>query len=117
MKTDWTARGTTVPDPVRQRVEQQLGRLERFFKRPVEASAVLTEEGNGQGTSRKTFEIVLRSSFGTFTAQETSHDLTDGVNAVLARIESQVKRAHGKLVDGKRRADGEPWAADPVGAD
>jgi len=117
MKTDWTARGTNVPDPVRQRVEQQLDRLERLIKGNAEASAVLSQEGDDQGTARKTLEIVLRSRIGTFTAQESSHDLTEGVNAVLARLESQVRRAHDKLVNGKRRIEGEPWSAGVVGAE
>jgi len=118
MKTDWTARGTNVPDPVRQRVEQQLDRLERLIKGNAEASVVLSQEGDDQGTARRTFEVVLRSRIGTFTAQESSHDLTEGVNAVLARLESQVRRAHDKLVNGKRRGDGDPWpAAGVVGAE
>jgi ribosomal subunit interface protein len=117
MKTDWTARGTNVPEPIRQRVEQQLGRLERFLRDGAEASAVLSQEGDDQGTARRTLELVVRSRIGTFTAEESSHDLTDCANAVLSRIESQVRRTHDKLVNGKRRGEAEPWPGEVVGAD
>lgn len=117
MKTDWTARGTSVPDPIRNRVEQQLARLDRFLRDGAEAAAVLSQEGDDQGTARRTLELVVRSRIGTFTAEESSHDLTDCVNTVLSRIESQVRRAHDKLVNGRRRGESESWTTEPVGAD
>ena len=117
MKTDWTARGTEVPEPIRQRVEQQLGRLERFLRENPEAAVVLSQEGADQGTARRTFGIVVRSKVGTFTAEESSHDLTDCVNSVLSRIETQVRRAHDKMVNGKRRGEPDTWSAEAVGAD
>lgn len=117
MKTEWTARGTSVPEPIRNRVEQQLSRLDRFLRDGAESTAVLSQEGDDQGTARRTFELVVRSRLGTFAAEDSSHELTDSVNSVLSRIESQVRRAHDKLVNGRRRGESESWTTEPVGAD
>ena len=112
MKVDWTVRGARVPDEWRERVEKHLDKLDRFFRGPVQASVVVGQEGDAQGTARRLVEIVLRNRLGTFTARDESHDFADAVNAVLGRIDSQVHKAHDKRVDGRRRVLDEPWPAE-----
>lgn len=114
MKIDWTARGNSLSDSLKARVEQHLSKLERRLKGHTEASVIITEEGDLQGTSRKSFEVVLRNRLGTFTASDSGHELTDIANSVLARIEVQIQKARDKVVDSRRRADEQPWPAEPA---
>lgn len=106
MKIDWTARGMTVPDPMRQRVDSRLDKLARFLRGGGEAHVVVTQEGSDSGTSRCDVEIVVRHKLGTFTARDASHELIESANTVLARIETQVRKAHDKATQGSRRVDG-----------
>lgn len=117
MKIDWTARGNGLSDSFKARVEQQMSKLERRLKGHTEASVVITEEGDVQGTSRKSFEVVLRNRIGTFTAGDVGHDLTDIANSALARLEVQIQKAHDKIVDSRRRGEDQPWPAEPVGTE
>lgn len=106
MKIDWTARGTTVPDPMRHRVESRLEKLGRFLRGGGEAHVVVTHEGSDNGTSRCDVEVVVRHKLGTFTARNASHDLIESANIVLTRIETQVRKAHDKVTQGSRRVEG-----------
>lgn len=117
MNIDWTARGNGLTDSLKQRVEQQLNKLERRLKGHTEASVVITEEGDVQGTSRKSFEVVLRNRIGTFTASDSGHDLTDIANSALSRLEVQIQKAHDKIVDSRRRGEEVPWTPEPLGSE
>lgn len=117
MRIDWTARGGRVTDGLKERVESQLGKLERLLKGHTEVSIIVTEEGDPQGTARRSFEIVLRNRVGTFAASDTGHDLVQLANSALARLEAQIQKTHDKIVDSRRRGDEQPWPAEPVGTD
>ncbi len=103
MHIHWTTHGSNVPDPLRSKLEQGLGKVERLLHGPVEARVVV--DGHDGGGRRRFVEVVLRSKLGTFAAKDESHDLADSLNAVLQRVETQVRRAHDKMIDGRRRVE------------
>ena len=103
MKINWTARGTSVGNELRDRIEQHLGKLERFLQGDRGAHVVVTKEGDSP-SERHTVEIIVHHRFGTFTAKKESPDPADAVRDVLRRLDSQTRKAHDKLVERRRHA-------------
>lgn len=106
MNIEWTARGTEVPEPLRNRLEQQINKLERFLHGHVEAQVVVTQHGEDVASARRSIEVIVRNRVGTFTAKDESHDLAESARDVMQRIDAQVHRAHDKLLESRRRGDG-----------
>lgn len=116
MNIDWTVRGEPVPDSFKERVDQQVNRLERYLNGHTEASVVVSQDGDPQGNARQGFELIVRNRLGTFTATEETHDLAEAANVVLKRVQAQVQKAHDKLIDRRRSGGGgEAWADSPAG--
>lgn len=103
MKIEWTGRGLTIPDRMRDRIVRGLEKLQRHLKGHTEAHVVLSQEGPEEGNRRQVAEIVVRNRLGTFTAQSESHDMVESVNAVLDKLDKQVRRAREKLKSRRRR--------------
>jgi len=101
MRIDWTARGTSLGTQLRDKIEQHLGRLERFLQGDQGAHVVVTKEGEGP-LERHAVEIILRHRLGSFTAKEESPDPAAAVRDVLRRFDSQARKAHDKLVERRR---------------
>ncbi len=106
MKIDWTVRGTTVPEALHARLEQQINKLEKFLHGHREAQVVVTQHGEDVGTARRALEVIVRNRVGTFTAKDESHDLGESAKVVMQRLDTQVHRAHDKLLEARRRGDG-----------
>ncbi len=117
MNIDWTARGASVPDTLQARVEGQLGKLDRFLRGHCEARVVVTQEGQDVGTSRRAIEVIVRHRLGTFAARDESRDLAESANTVLGRIEAQVRKAHDKLLNGRKKSESMLGSPDGVGAE
>ena len=117
MNVDWTARGTTVPEPLAGRVERQLQKLERYLHGHSEARVVVTQLGDDVGTALRAIEVVVRNKVGTFTARDESHDLSESANTVMGRIEAQVHRARDKKIRGRRRAEEFVAVEESIGED
>ncbi len=117
MNVDWTARGTTVPDPLAGRVERQLHKLDRYLHGPSEARVVVTQLGDDVGTALRAIEVVVRNKLGTFTARDESHDLSESANTVMGRIEAQVHRAHDKTSGRRRRVEEVVVVEESIGED
>jgi len=100
MNIDWTFRGDTLPEDVRGRIDQHLGKLGRFLRDPVDAHVVVAYEGPTH--QRLDLEVVLTSPEGTFRGRGEGHDLTDVAKDVLQRVETQVHRTREKLREGRR---------------
>lgn len=115
MNVDWTARGATVPEGLKTRIEQQIGKLERYLRGHTEASVVVSHEGDPEATGRQSFELIVRNRLGTFTARDESPELVDAANAVIARVQAQVHKAHDKMLAGRRRNLAEPAPEEPAG--
>ncbi len=103
MKIDWTARGTSIDSALRNKIEQHLGKIERFLQGDESAHVVVKKEGDGP-FERHTVEIILRHRLGTFTAKQEAPDPSDAVRDVLRRLDSQTRKAHYKLVERRRHA-------------
>ena len=104
MNIEWTARGAHVSDALRERVERGLSRLGRYLRGHTEATIIASQDGDVSGTARQAFEVVVRNRLGTFTARDESHDLSESANAALTRLQTQVQKAHDKMLAGRRRA-------------
>lgn len=117
MNIDWTARGTTVQDSLRERVDQYLAKLERVLRGPTEASVIVSQDGDPKGTALHSFEVIVRNRLGTFTAREESRDAGEAVNIALSRLDAQVHKAHDKMLAGRRRNKDDSWSPEPVGGE
>lgn len=115
MNIDWTARGTTVQAPLRERVAQTLSKLEKILRGHTEASVVVATEGDTQGTALHSFEVIVRNRLGTFTARQESRDPGEAANIALSRLEAQVHRARDKMLAARRRNKNDSWSPEPVG--
>jgi ribosomal subunit interface protein len=100
MNIEWTFRGDSLEDDLRQRIEQQLQKLDKFFRQSTQAQVVVAYEGPQR--SRVDLEMIIRGRTGTFTGKGSGHDIIDVARDVLKRVESQVQRSHDKIVNSRR---------------
>ncbi len=83
-------------DPVREYVEEKLTRVKRYIEEPIEAQAVLEVEKK----IRNIAEVVLTAKGVTIKASaEVNDDMYAAIDAVVDKIERQLKRYKEKLKD------------------
>ena len=100
MNIEWTFRGDSLEDDLRQRIEQQLHKLDKFFRQSTQAQVVVAYEGPQR--SRVDLEVIIRGRAGTFTGHGSGHDIIDVAHDVLNRVQRQVQKAHDKTVHSRR---------------
>jgi ribosome-associated translation inhibitor RaiA len=101
MNIDWTFRGGTLEDGVQERIDQQLGKLNRFLRDPADAHVVVAF--NGANHQLVDLEVVLTSPDGTFTGRHEGGDVIDVAREVLRRVEAQAQKSHDKRREGRRQ--------------
>jgi putative sigma-54 modulation protein len=105
MKTEIIGRNVQVDDPLRKSVEQKLHKLEKFLDEPVEMRITLGAERH-----RHVAELHVTHRLGVLQGTEESDgNLLDAVQRVVAKVEEQARRSHGKLVDKRRRGNHHRW--------
>ncbi|MDD2557460.1 MAG: ribosome-associated translation inhibitor RaiA [Desulfuromonadaceae bacterium] len=83
-------------DPVREYVEEKLTRVKKYIEEPIEAQAVLEVEKK----IRNIAEVVLTAKGVTIKASaEVNDDMYAAIDAVVDKIERQLKRYKEKLKD------------------
>jgi ribosome hibernation promoting factor len=106
MKIEIIGRNVPVDDRARQFAEQKLQKLAKFLDEPSEVRMALSHEKH-----LHVAEIHVTHRLGALQATENSDGtLLDAIHLAVAKLESQARRAHQKLVGKKRRAD---WRNDP----
>jgi putative sigma-54 modulation protein len=83
-------------DPVREYVEEKLARVKKYIEEPIEAQAVLEVEKK----IRHIAEVVLTAKGITIKASaEVNDDMYAAIDAVVDKLERQLKRYKDKLKD------------------
>ena len=105
MKIEIIGRNVQVDDRLRRAVEQKLHKLEKFLEEPVEMRVTLAAERH-----RHVAELHVTHRLGVLKGTEESDgNLLDAVQRVVAKVEEQARRSHGKLIDKRRRGGNNRW--------
>jgi putative sigma-54 modulation protein len=99
MKTEIIGRNVPVDERLRKSVEQRLKKLEKFLDEPIEMRVTLGAERH-----RHVAELHVTHRLGVLQGtDESDGNLLEAVRRVVATVEEQARRSHGKLVDKRRR--------------
>jgi len=98
MKVDITARHIEITPAMRDHAQDKLGKLDRLFEGPAEAHVVLFIEKH-----RHVAEIQVKHRVGVFAGTEETDDLYVSIDAVVDKLEKQIRRFKEKRNDRRRR--------------
>jgi len=108
MKTEIIGRNVQIDDRLRKAVERKLHKLEKFLDEPLEMRLTLATERH-----RHVAELHVTHRLGVLQGTEGSDgNLLDAVQRVVAKVEEQARRTHGKLVDKRRRGNHHRWSVE-----
>jgi len=97
MQITVTGKQLEVSDAMRRYAEQKLAKLERYFAKVSSIDLVLSQERN-----RFVVEVTMLANGYLARAEEQGDDVYGGVDRVMAKLESQLKRYKTKLIDRPR---------------
>lgn len=98
MQMHITGRHVEVTDDVRSYVEKRVKKIEAIFNRIIDLQVVIELEKN-----RYFAEIILATAKATFHAQGETHDIFSSLDAVMDKIERQIRRHKERIKDWRRR--------------
>jgi putative sigma-54 modulation protein len=98
MQIRTTARHFDLTDDLKSFAEKQIGKLERYFNNIIDSHLILDME-----KSRMTAELKLKVYGTVLTSKHRSFDMYDSVEKVIDKMEGQLKRYKGKLIDKKAK--------------
>ena len=98
MQMQITGRHVEVTDDVRSYVEKRVKKIESIFNRIIDLQLVIELEKN-----RYFAEIVLATAKATFHAQGETHDIFSSLDAVMDKIERQIRRHKERTKDWRHR--------------
>jgi putative sigma-54 modulation protein len=91
-----------VSQPVRSYVEEKLARVKKYIEEPIDAMVVLSVEKK----IRHSAEVTLVAKGVTIKGSEETNDMYAAIDAVVDKIERQLKRYKEKLKNHKPSAGG-----------
>ena len=92
MELHITGKNVEVTDWLRQYVEKKVGRLDRFLPDIQAARVELTTQNSRRAGDRQVAQVTLRSNGSILRAEEKSDDMFASIDAVVDKINRQVKR-------------------------
>jgi putative sigma-54 modulation protein len=98
MQIRTTARHFDLTDDLKIFAEKQIGKLERYFNNIIDSHLILEME-----KSRMSAELKLKVYGTVLTSKHRSFDMYDSVEKVIDKMEGQLKRYKGKLIDKKAK--------------
>jgi putative sigma-54 modulation protein len=98
MQIRTTARHFDLTDDLKSFAEKQIGKLERYFNHIIDSHLILEME-----KSRMSAELKLKVYGTVLTSKHRSFDMYDSVEKVIDKMEGQLKRYKGKLIDKKAK--------------
>lgn len=104
MKFTISSKNMTLTDNLRDLFEKKAGKLERYLRPETEVLVTFSREG-----ARESIEVTIPFECGLLRAEETGYDIYTSVDAVLAKIEKQIRRYRTRL---DRRLKEDAFAAD-----
>lgn len=92
MKIIISNKNMTLTDNLRDLFEKKAGKLERYLRQDTEVLVTFSREG-----TRETIEVTIPFEGGLLRAEETGYDVYAAVDAVLEKIEKQIRRHRTRL--------------------
>lgn len=92
MKTTITGRHFEISDSLRQHVDDEAAKLQRFFGGIVDCSVTMSVEKH-----RHCAEVTVNVYEHTLRSSHESADMTLSIDKALEKVERQLKRVHDKL--------------------
>ena len=92
-------RKQSVPDDVRSLAEAKVARLGRLSSVLDRAEVRITEDRDRAGAARQVCEVTMTGHGHTVRASASASDAPVAVDLVVQKLEHQVERLKGKLVD------------------
>jgi putative sigma-54 modulation protein len=91
-------RNTHVPPHLKELATHKLEKVERFLERILSLEIEFSEEHNPRIADKHTVEVTLTTKAHVLRAHASGPDPASAVDAVLDKVEAQVKRLKGKFV-------------------
>lgn len=113
MQLHITGKNMNVSDRTEKFVRNKLERLDRHLNEPVEARVELSQENTKNANQRQIVQVTLHKNGTIIRAEERAADLKVAVDAVVDKLDKQIRRYKDKQVR-KRRVGGN--VADTVAA-
>lgn len=98
-----TGKNMTVSERTEKYVREKIGRLDRHLSEPVEGRVELSTENTKNANERQIVQVTLSKNGTIIRAEERSADLRAAVDAVVDKLDKQIRRYKDKQVR-KRRA-------------
>lgn len=95
-----TFRHMAATEPLRAYAEKKLGPVAAVLPGVVDAHVILTANGSKH---RQSAEIVLHGAHSVLKALEETSDLYAAIDLAVAKLDSQVRKAKGRVIQAPRR--------------
>jgi putative sigma-54 modulation protein len=99
-----TGKNMDVPDRLDDYVRRKIGKLERYLNDPAEAQVELSEESTKNVQQRQVVQVTIFKNGTIMRGEERAADMAVAIDAVVDKLERQIKRYKEKNVAKKRRA-------------
>lgn len=99
-----TGKNMDVPNRLDDYVRRKIGKLERYLNDPAEARVELSEESTKNVQQRQVVQVTIFKNGTIVRGEERAADMSVAIDAVVDKLERQIKRYKEKNVDRKRRA-------------
>jgi putative sigma-54 modulation protein len=99
-----TGKNMAVPDRLEEYVRRKIGKLERYLSDPAEAQVELSEENTKNAQQRQVVQVTIFKNGTIVRGEERAADMSTAIDAVVEKLERQIKRFKEKNVTKKRRA-------------
>jgi putative sigma-54 modulation protein len=99
-----TGKNMLVPDRLDEYVRRKIGKLERYLNDPAEAQVELSEESTKSVQQRQVVQVTIFKNGTIVRGEERAADMSTAIDAVVDKLERQIKRYKEKNVAKKRRA-------------
>lgn len=111
-----TGKNMGVPDRLEAYVRRKIGKLERYLNDPAEAQVELSEENTRNAQQRQVVQVTIFKNGTIVRGEERAADMSAAVDAVVEKLERQIKRYKEKNVAKKRRAQAFEMESEPAPA-
>lgn len=91
------ARHTRVPESMKEQAVHKIEKVRRFFDRITKLEIEFSEEHNPRVSNRHAVEVTLSTKAHLLRAKAAGPDPASAVDAVVDKLEAQVKRLKGKI--------------------
>lgn len=106
MKLDLTGLRIDVTDAIRSFTEKKIKKLDKFFDEDTICHVTFTDKSKG----KQRVDIRIEYKSHTYLAEENTEDLYSGIEALVSKIEGQLRKE--KTIAEKQRREGLPQEAE-----